>query len=539
MNNLDAVLAHLDHFIEQKMQAAGTPGLAIGLANRETLLHVATYGVAELGALTPVTPEHLFQIGSIGKSFTAVLMLQLHQEGKLDLHAPVTEYLPWFHVGSKYKPVTLHHLLTHTAGLIAGTDFTPNPRYEVWALRHTETGFAPGSQFFYSNVGYKVLGLVLESLTGQTYGALVQQRILDPLGMADTDPVITHETRKRLAVGYTDLYDDRPFHLSHPLVPASYVETNTADGCLASTAADMARYVQMLLNRGAGGDGRIISEGSYALMTQPATEEVDYGYGLYAYTKNGREHLFHSGDMPGYMASIMADVSSGLGVVVLMTKPPAYGVPHFALQLLQTAVAERPLPVVPPRKRPAHVEKAAEYAGHYRASDKELVLLAENEQLLLRHGEARIPLEPRGEDQFYLNHPDFDLFLLEFGRVAGQEEEAPGAVVELYHGADWYTNERYSGPTTFEAPQEWLAYGGHYRAHNPWASNFRVVLRKGDLYLIWPDGKTEWLEPLSDNTFRTGSDPHSPERISFYNVVGGKALRANRSGCDYYRFFTP
>jgi hypothetical protein len=103
---------------------------------------------------------------------------------------------------------------------------------------------------------------------------------------------------------------------------------------------------------------------------------------------------------------------------------------------------------------------------------------------------------------------------LQFGRQEGE-------MVEVFHGARWYTNERYTGPTTFDYPPEWDAYPGHYRSHNPWHTNFRIVLRKGKLVLIEPAGSEEPMIPLNNGTFRLGTD------------------RANLSCCDYYRTFTP
>jgi len=151
--------------------------------------------------------------------------------------------------------------------------------------------------------------------------------------------------------------------------------------------------------------------------------------------------------------------------------------------------------------------------------------------LILRYGDELIALERRGPDRFYVDHPDFALFLLRFRREKGK-------VVEAFHGPDWYTNDRYAGPTTFDHPQKWDAYPGHYRSHNPWLTNFRVVLRKGGLALIAPSGDEEPLVPLGDGIFRVGEEERSPERIRFDAILNGQALRANLSCGDYYRTFT-
>jgi D-alanyl-D-alanine carboxypeptidase len=226
-------LRALSRFVEELLAVRRLPGLSPAVTGRKHLLGSGTFGYADLGSRRPVTPAELFELGSIGKTFTAVLLLQLHEEGEVDLNAPVRRYLPWFEVSSAYEPITVHHLLTHTGGIVMGSDASADSRFDVWALRESETGFPPGERFHYSNVGYRTLGYVLEEITGSPYPELLQERILEPLGMAATDPAVTAETRRRLAVGYERWYDDRPPRRQDPWVPAPWLETSTADGSLA------------------------------------------------------------------------------------------------------------------------------------------------------------------------------------------------------------------------------------------------------------------------------------------------------------------
>ena len=536
MADFHEAFARLDAYVAQTMAARGTPGVAIGLTDRERLLRVATYGYADVAARIPVTPDTLFEIGSIGKSFTSIVIQQLREAGQVDLHAPVTAYLPWFAVRSEHGPITLHHLLSHTAGIIGGTDFAPAARAEVWALRETATGSPPGTYFHYSNVGYKTLGLILQRLLGESYPAILRTRILAPLGMDATDPSITHETRRRLAVGYRRWYDDRPGHPRDPLVPAPWLETDTADGSLAATPADLAAYARLLLNRGQGPQGRLFTEESFDRMTQrliKAWGETAYGYGLSINDTDGHTYVGHSGGMVGYASMLLADMDDGLGASVLINGPgdPA-GIALFALQALRAALHGLELPPVPPPDDPTHVEKAAEYAGTYEAGGKTITLTAEGDHLVLDDGANAITLEPRAPDYFYVPHPAWARFLLAFGRGDDQ-------VVEAFHGPDWYTTDRYNGSRTFDPPPEWAAYVGHYRSYNPWLSNFRVVARKGQLLFSWPSGDDEPLTPLADGSFRVGEDAQSPERLYFATVVDGEALHVHLSGADFYRFFTP
>ena len=529
----------LESFVKERMRADNIPGLAIAVTDREKLLHVSLHGFADLGAQIPVAPDTLFEIGSISKSFTAFALMQLVEDGKLDLRAPVTHYLPWFQVPSEHEPITLHHLLSHTAGVINGMDFSAEAEYEVYALRETEANAAPGTFFHYSNVGYKTLGLVQEELLGRSYAEIIRERILDPLEMTTTQAAITHETRRRMALGYASLYDDRPGHPSYPRVPATWMEYDAADGSIAATVTDMAAYVRMLMNRGQGPGTRIVSGESFALMTQRVIETPEdeegtfYGYGLVISESDGRTCIGHGGGMVGYYSAILADMDDGLGIVVLTNGPGEPGeIARSAVRFLCSVRHKQEPPSLIPVPDPTQVENGIDYAGTYRAGPKSFKLVVAGGRLIMQYGDETTALERRGPDCFFVPHRDFALFLLRFGREEGQ-------VVEAFHGPDWYTGDRYSGPTNFDYPGEWEAYAGHYRSYNPWYPNFRVVLRKGALMLISPVGDEVPTRPLANNLFRVGKDEQSPERIRFDTILNDRALHARLSCCDFYRTCTP
>jgi hypothetical protein len=111
----------IDQCTEQLMHDAKIPGLVIAVTDRQQTLGISTYGLADIAAQIPISPETLFEIGSLGKPFTSIALLQLRDQGVLDLHAPVAQYLPWFEVQSEYPPITAHHLMNHTAGIVRGT----------------------------------------------------------------------------------------------------------------------------------------------------------------------------------------------------------------------------------------------------------------------------------------------------------------------------------------------------------------------------------------------------------------------------------
>lgn len=523
-------------FLGRHVEATHVPGMAVALTDRERTLAVLTEGYADVKARTPVAPEHLFQIGSISKGFTAIALLQEQEAGRLDLRSPVTEYLPWFEVPSRFGPIAVHHLLSHSSGIVQGTEFTTEALHEVWALRETVTGFPPGEGYQYSNVAFKALGLVLETVAGQAWWEVVRERILAPLEMRATDPITTHETRRRLAVGYWPFYDDRPWQPSHGWAEATWVESATADGTICSPVAELAAYARLLLNRGEAPGGRVLSEQSFALMTQRATpapeEDSVYGYGVKWLEGGGVSLLGHSGSTVGYSAYVLADPEVGVGIAVLanayVERLPLL---RFALAAMRAAALDRETPPVPQAADPLRVGNAAEYVGTYRSLGRTLSVVAESGGLLVEHDGGRVRLERASDDSFLVPDPAFDRFPLRFGREGGR-------VVEALHGPDHYVRE--GEPVEFEHPARWDAFVGHWRSHDPWFSNFRVFVRKGKIVLAGQtaDDEGEWeLSELPDGSFRVGGE-RSPDRIRFDTSIDGRATRALYDAAPFYRTFT-
>jgi D-alanyl-D-alanine carboxypeptidase len=521
-------------FATGRMREANTPGMALAITSRDRLLHVATFGFANLHAKRALTPDTLFEIGSISKSFTSIALLQLRDEGRFDPQAPITTYLPWFSIKTSFAPITGHHLMTHTAGLPRDRDDVPSSRYQAYGLRERETGYAPNAQWNYSNIGYQVLGYALEAIEKKPYADVIAARILKPLGMNASAGQFTHETRLKLAVGYQRLYDDRPSHSAHPLVPAPWLEYGAGDGSIVSTPADMAAYARMLLNRGVAANGsRVLSESGFTSLTQRATpsgEKAWYGYGMGTVERDGRIVLSHSGGMVGYASMLAADPEAGVAAVVLVNGPGNPGsVAHFAVSVARAALRGETLPSLPEPTDPAVIGNASDYEGTYKSGPDALVLKADPPMVGVPVQNKLALLEERGRDTFYLNLPEWDRFLLRFER---QNEK----VVGFSYGGDWYARSGYEAAAT-PHPIEWDAYPGHYRATHAWFNNFRVVVRRGVLYLMEPGGGETKMEPIGPGLFKE-SGP-SAERLRFDSVIDGQALRANLSGVDYYRVFTP
>ena len=420
----------LDAFAARVLGAGVAPALAVALTDRERTLTARTYGAA--------SPESLWAIGSIGKSVTAVLALQLAEEGAIDLHAPVTEYVDWLGPRDPFAPITLHHLLTHTSGLIADSDRAPASTFDVVALAETAPGFRPGDHFHYSNIGYRAIGVVLEAVSGASYGELVQRRVLDRLGLRDSVPVMVHDTRRRLPGAYAPFYDDRPWEPAHGLVPAPWVESAEADGCLCCSPADLAAYLRALW---AGSD--LLSDASLATMrtAHVMIEGEDYGYGYGVYVN--RDGFDHGGDMLGYVAHMRVDTDAGLGVVAFANGlGGAYALGEGALAL---AHGEEPADLPPAADTPLVDDGSCPpawtpYLGRYRAHNPWLptFAIAARERTLVfgtdwLAGSERLALTPVGPHVFRVGDPEWVPERLVFDTVIdGRAQRA------LYSGTPYY-----------------------------------------------------------------------------------------------------
>jgi CubicO group peptidase (beta-lactamase class C family) len=411
------------------LKRRGLPGMAVAVARPDGGTQFTAKGWAELRK-RPIDEETLFELGSIGKTYTAVLALQL-----LDLQAPITDYLPWFEVRSGYDPIRIEHLLTHTAGLIRGTEVTADSRFDVWALRDTEAGFAPGERYYYSNVGYRTLGYVLEAAAGEPYVELLSALLAD-LGLEETEPQITVEIRTRMAVGYDRLHDDRTPSRDDPLYPSTWLETGTADGCLAATAGDLAAFGRFLL----GGEGERLTSGRLVESGGPWT----YGYGL----ERKGNLLRHGGSMPGFASTLVADLDSGCAIAVLMNGPDehdaTWDIAQFALDLHR---GESPSPPDDPEPYPPDSPPAAElpeYAalyGRYRSYNPWLpgFRIEQRESGLtaaLAWGDDK-PLTKLGEAEFRLGEEEWSPERLRFDAVVDGRALRANLSGETYYRSDF------------------------------------------------------------------------------------------------------
>lgn len=509
------------------------PGIAVALTDRVRTQFIGCYGYADVAERIPVSSDTSFYLASIGKTFTAVALMQLVTEGRVDLHAPVSRYLPWFNVRSSHAPITLHHLMTHTAGIIAGSDFCPASPYEVYALRDTEVRCSPGEFYHYSNVGYKSLGFVIESLLQQSYGEAVRKRIIEPLRMENTDSILSQDRKRAMAIGYESTYSDSPAGRHDALVSGPRLEVETADGSIVSTIDDMTIFSRMLLNGGTTPDWQCMSPSAFGAMRtrhiacHPGTY---YGYGLHIEDDDSGELIGHGGHAPGFRSAYSLDCKQGIGVAVFSNGvlrkfcPPAQLLRYFSAAMHGNALPS--LPSTAPHK----VSQADEFSGTYIRTDSQaIVLTATDGELMFASRGVKDKLEPRGPCHFFLDHPVWRAHLFH-----GVQENH--CVTVLHHGARSFYRQGSPSPSAIPYPGHWDSLVGHYRSHNPWDSHYSIIIRQGQLLLLTPEGQETALVATDDALrFRLSNEPRHPEWVQFSDLVEGLALVLTYSTCAYYR----
>ena len=527
----------LDAFIEQYMRGMNAPGMTLVMADLDGVQRVATYGFADREQHVAVKPEQLFEIGSISKSFVANCLLQLHQEGKLDLHKPILEYLPWFRIESNFPPITTHHLLTHSSGLPGNAPlFLSDP-----AAKHRAAN-PPGERFHYCNTAFAALGHLVWTLDSQSLSEVFRRRVFDPLGMTATSPVISLDIREKLAKNYSVFQNDRPYPRQGRLSEAQAIVITDGAGCIASTPHDMGLYIQMIANHGQGPKGPLLSGESFGLFSQPyiKAEEfgptASYGYGIAVDTLDGHKIVRHTGGMVSFASSMHVDIDDGVGAFASINAMQGYRpnpVAQYAMQLMRAKRASTSFPAAPPLNSPSAIKDSSDYLGKYQSSEgRNFEIVATGESLWLLYHRERVALEREQGDAFTVAHPDFERFALVFGRADEKDPKSP--VVEVGFGGEWFTNSRYTGPKTFDYPKEWDQYVGHYRNESPWVGSTRIVVYKGKLMA---DGVLG-LEPGPDGVFILQDEEHSPEWVRFDDIVNGKCMHAKFSGEDLWRVMT-
>jgi CubicO group peptidase (beta-lactamase class C family) len=353
-------LPGLQQWLDRALRDWEVPGLALAVVRRDTIIYARGFGVREAGKPDRVDERTLFAIGSASKAFTAAAVGVLVDEGKAKWDDKVTHHLPSFQLYDPYvtREMTLRDLLTHRSGLARGDQVWYGGTYDraeiVRRVRHLQPSWSFRSTFGYQNLMYLTAGQVIETLSGVSWDAFVNERFFTQLGMPESSTTTNAlQGKPNVATPHAKLDGAvRPIAWRN-------IDNVAPAGSINSNVSEMAQWVRLHLGDGAIGERRVLSdsvaremrtphmairhEGGWALMA-PDANFLAYGLGWFMHDHAGRRIVHHGGNIDGNSALVAFIPEEKLGLVILTnmnsTSLPT-AVSHHVFDMLLDVVVER------------------------------------------------------------------------------------------------------------------------------------------------------------------------------------------------------
>ncbi|MBL8135485.1 MAG: beta-lactamase family protein [Acidobacteria bacterium] len=378
--SLDEFKAAALRIVEQ----AGLPGAGLALVRANGIEWAGGVGVADRATGRPIDGDTLFRVGSVSKSFVAMALVQLYEDGQLDLDAPVVSIVPEVHIDNPWEatePVRVRHLLEHTAGFddmhfneIYVLDDAPDRPLDEVLLRNPASRrvrWRPGTRMAYSNPGYAVAGRVIEAVAGKPYDSFIRERIFTPLAM--TASTFSGDVEApALAQGYE--------RRNGPPVVRRRIHLRPA-GALHSSPRELGLFVEMLLNWGELRGGYVIDPEYLSNMEWPRTTAASkagvragYGLGIYSTIDMPYHVLGHEGGIDGFLSAYGYSPSRDVGYVVLLNGTYA---PDALTRLSSLAIRylKRDVAATPPDALPVAPDELRRFEGYYHDANPRAALL--------------------------------------------------------------------------------------------------------------------------------------------------------------------
>jgi CubicO group peptidase (beta-lactamase class C family)/D-alanyl-D-alanine dipeptidase len=516
----EAAAEALARFVEHERTDKDIPAITVALVDDQRVVWARGFGQADPGAGDPADADTIVRVGSVSKLFTDLALMRLVEDGKIDLDAPITDYLPELTAENPFdRPITLRQVLAHRAGLVreppVGHYFDPTePSLEaaVASLGKTRLVYEPGTKTKYSNAGIALVGRVVERVAGRPFDEAVRALVLEPLGMDRSAFAMTDALRPDYAHAVMWTYDGRTF-------PAPTFELSgiAPAGNLYSDVNDLARFLSALFAGGQGARGRVVKAETLEQMLTPQEGGRAFGLGFALGELDGHKRAGHGGAVYGFATAVAFLPGEKLGVAVVASKDCANVVSEriadAALRLMLAAREGRPLPD-PETTAPIPPERIDALVGLYRTGPGGFELVRSGDDLFYQppYGGLRHRLRARGEslvvDDAY-----------RFGMTLRPEGEG----VALGEGAPAGRDTRFGDPPP-PPPDRWLGLIGEYG----WDHDVLYILeREGKLHAL-----IEWFElyPLEETSEDEYAFPpsglYAGESLRFERDADGRGTRA-------------
>jgi CubicO group peptidase (beta-lactamase class C family) len=385
-----STLADIESWLASELPALAAkykvPAVSVGVLAEDRVIDSAA-GILNLGTGVEATTDSVFQIGSITKLWTATMVMQLVDDGLLDIERPVREFLPEFVIAdeSAAATITTRQLLSHTAGF-EGDVFTDTGQNDdaieklIATLGDMPQLFPPGQQFSYNNAGYCVLGRLVEVLRGKPYSAALRDHLIGPLSLEHAATNVDEAILQRAAVGHVPTEDGTRYEPAH--VWALAHSNAPAGALLAMQARDLIAFARMHLNGGLAADGTVVVAPSTVAAMQERQVELPYfgllgdawGLGWEIYNTPAGTIIGHDGNTIGQDSFLRIIPEKGVAVTVLTNGGESYGLYHEVMTHLLAELAGvdlAPLPLPPAEPEPIDADR---FLGTYSSRMIDLVV---------------------------------------------------------------------------------------------------------------------------------------------------------------------
>ncbi len=391
-----SLTATLNQILEANYPA-DQPGATVLVAQNGKVIYRNAYGMANLELDVAMKPEHVFEIGSITKQFTAVAILMLMEDGKVSLNDEITKFMADY--PTQGKKITVHQLLNHTSGIKSYTSMESffararedmSPRELIDVFKKEPMDFDPGEEYRYNNSGYILLGHIIEVASGKTYAEYIEENIFNPLGMKDSYYGSHSEIIKNRASGY------QPTENGYRNADYLSLTLPYAAGSIMSNVDDLLKWQQALHHN------TLISEASKKLAFTNYTlnngDPIYYGYGFSVDEVNGTPSIEHGGGIFGY-ETYGAYIPSKDMYAVILTNKNGNGPSDITIEVLSHALGK-------PYKKAAQVavseEEMKKWVGTYEFDNNVIryITFSDGSLYSQREGSTNLKLNPLGNGQF-------------------------------------------------------------------------------------------------------------------------------------------
>ena len=523
-----ALIRRFEEGIRAELQRGAISGVSVALVEDQRTIFAGGFGYADKKRRVPASRETIYRAGSISKLFTALATMQLAEQGRLKIDAPVTQYLPALGIVSPFEnaaPMTLRQLMCHRSGMVREApvggyldDAQAGTTKTVASLSGCALVYPPGTRTKYSNSGVTIAGHVIETVSGQAFEEYQGRHWLGPIGMRSSAFRMNGTLRPRLAKGYLPVADG---HGGFREIESPAFELGTIPaGNLYTTAEDLARFLSFLFAEGNAGGGQLIQNTTLAEMFTPQlTKETNgFGLGFSVGAFRGHKTISHMGAVYGFTSMVIGVPRHKLGVVVLCNDDIVTAATRrLALNALGAMLEAKTGEPAPPSKPRIDLEAAAlaAFAGEYESESWWAELKVAGRGLEMNLSGQRMTLAPVEPLQFEAN-----------GRLAWDapmtfERDTAGVVTGFTALGQKF--RRASQPANASIPPEWKKFLGVY---GPAFIPLIVSARHGHLYAMVENEYDNRLTPLNRTVFKMPPGMYVDEQLVFQPDARGKVHTA-------------